>query len=257
MPKGQLNPVVVIGIIVAIGIAIGLLYYQSQPSYTRPVVRQPTLAVSSQPLVNNEIVIDSLYLDKAGYVVIHKDVDGSPGAVIGHSELLSGENNKMRISVDSSQIGSNVFAMLHYDDDNDGVYGFPDEDKPVVLQDKSVVKPIAILQQIPTPTPVSAGETKEFKITIDHSGGYSLSKISVNKGDTVKILAISNQPPHEHGIAIDAYSINQVVMKNSFDSPDVIEFTADKAGTFEIYCKTCDAGPLGAHPWMKGTLEVK
>ncbi|MBI4010033.1 MAG: hypothetical protein HY361_02455 [Candidatus Aenigmarchaeota archaeon] len=256
MPKGQLNPVVAVGIIVAIGIAIGLLYYQSQPPYTPPVVRQPTLAVSSQPLVNNEIVIDSLYLDKAGYVVIHKDVDGSPGAVIGHSELLSDENSKIGISVDSSQVGTNVFAMLHYDDDNDGVYGFPDEDKPVVLQEKAVVKPIAILQQIPTPTPVSAGETKEFKITLDHNVGYSLSKIVVNKGDTVRILAISNQP-HDHGIAIDAYDINQVVVKTSFDSPDIIEFTADKAGTFEIYCKTCETGPLGAHPWMKGTLEVK
>jgi len=108
-----------------------------------------------------------------------------------------------------------------------------------------------------TTTTVSAGKTQEFKIIIDHSGGYSINKISVNKGDTVKILAISNQPPHEHGITIDAYNVNVKVLKNSFADTDVIEFVADTAGEFEMYCKTCETGPLLAHPWIKGTLEVK
>ena len=233
-------------------------YATEQPTPTPiPVeARQATLTVSSQSIADDAIVVDSLYLDKPGYLVVHKDADGKPGPVIGNSNLLSGEKTGIKVAIDASQAGTKVFAMLHYDDDNDGVYGFPDEDKPVVLESSVVVKPISIIQPTPTPT-APAGETKEFKITIDHSGGYSTSKVTVNKGDTVKISAISNQPSHEHGIAIDAYNVNAKVLKNLFSDPDVIQFTADKTGTFEIYCKTCEAGPLGAHLWMKGTLEVK
>lgn len=113
---------------------------------------------------------------------------------------------------------------------------------------------------VPTTTTLPATQTvqtKEFRITIDHNSGYSPNKISVNEGDTVKILVISNQPSHNHGITIDAYSINKAILKSSFTNPDVIEFVADKSGTFEMYCKTCETGPLGAHSWMKGTLEVK
>jgi len=222
---------------------------------TTIAIRQASITVSSQSLVGDEVVVDSLYLDKSGYLVIHKDVDGKPGPVIGHSDLLSGEKTNVKIKIDASQAGTKVFAMLHYDDDNDGVYGFPDEDKPVLLEGKVAVKPIEFIQQ-ETTTTAPAGKTQEFKITIEHNDGYSPNKISVNKGDTVKILAISDQPFHEHGITIDAYNINVKVLKNSFSSPDVIEFIADKTGTFEMYCKTCETGPLGAHPW-KGTLEVK
>ena len=217
--------------------------------------KQSSLTVSPQSLANNEVVVDSLYLDKPGYVVIHKDVDGKPGPVIGHSDLISGEKTNFKVTVDASQSGSRVFAMLHYDDNNNGNYDFPDEDKPVVLAGSVIVKQIAITQQ--TTTSTSSGQTKEFELTIDHSSGYSSNKISVIMGDKVRILATSNQPSHNHGITIDAYNINKAVLKQSFSDPEVIEFTADKAGTFEIYCKTCFDGPLGAHPWLKGTLEVK
>ena len=229
---------------------------QPQPTTEQPtpapVTKQSSLTVSSQALAGDEIIIDSLYLDNSGYLVIHKDADGKPGPVIGHSDLLSGEKSNFKVSIDASQAGTKVFAMLHYDDDNDGVYGFPDEDKPVTLEGNVIVKPISLTQQTTPP----AGEIKEFKITIDHSGGYSPNKISVNNGDTVKILVISNQPSHPHGLTIDAYNINKIVTKSSFTNPDSIEFVADKIGSFEIYCKTCEENNW-SHPWLKGTLEVK
>ncbi len=250
-------PVFLLMVVVVLSGCVGQPQVATEQPAPAPIAKQASLAVSSQSLAGNEIVIDSLYLDKAGYVVIHKDADGKPGPVIGNSELLSGEKTNVKVKIDAAQAGTKVFAMLHYDDDNDGVYGFPDEDKPVALEGNVVVKPISITQSTTAPTPIAVGETKEFKIIIDHSGGYSPNKITVDKGDTVKISAVSNQPFHEHGITIDAYNINKVVLKGSADSPEVIEFTADKAGTFEIYCKTCETGPLGAHPWLKGTLEVK
>ena len=232
--------------------------YTVQPTTTTTTqttaIKQPSLTVSTQSLSNNQVVIDSLYLDKPGYVVIHKDVEGKPGPVIGNSDLISGEKTNFKVTIDATQAGSRVFAMLHYDN-GDGKYTSLDEDKPVVLAGSVIVKQIFL--QHPATTSTSSGQTREFKLTIDHSSGYTPNTFSVNMGDKVRILAISNQPSHNHGITIDAYNINKAVLKTSFSDPEVIEFVANKAGTFDIYCKTCDTGPLGAHPWMKGTLEIK
>ena len=103
-----------------------------------------------------------------------------------------------------------------------------------------------------------AGSVKTIYATIDHSIGYEFTgdgasgtTITVNKEDTVKIITQDNQPRHNHGITIDEYGINQVTSQNP-----VIQFSADKAGSFNIYCKSCDEGPLGSHPWMTGTLVV-
>jgi nitrosocyanin len=97
---------------------------------------------------------------------------------------------------------------------------------------------------------------KEFKISMSHSGGYSPNSFTVNKGDTVRFLANNMQPQHKHGITIDAYSIDTEVDAGPNDAPQVIEFKADKAGQFKIWCKTCLEGPFGDHPWMQGTLTV-
>jgi len=110
-----------------------------------------------------------------------------------------------------------------------------------------------------TASAIPSSTTRNVQAILDHSAGYIFSgdgvsgtTINVNKGDTVVITATSNQPPHDHGIAIDAYGINQLVAQPN----TVIQFVANQAGTFQIYCETCNEGPLGAHPWMTGTLVV-
>jgi nitrosocyanin len=59
--------------------------------------------------------------------------------------------------------------------------------------------------------------------------------IVVKKGETVKIKAINNvkDDPAEHGLAIEAYGIKQVVNRGK---PETVEFKADKAGIFPITC---------------------
>lgn len=110
------------------------------------------------------------------------------------------------------------------------------------------------------PTTSASGTVREIQATISHSDGYYFqgdaatdpTTITVNKGDTVKIITNDLNPSHNHGITIDGYGINQVT-----SSDPVIQFTADKTGTFKIWCQTCLDGPLGAHPWMVGTLVVQ
>ncbi len=95
----------------------------------------------------------------------------------------------------------------------------------------------------------------EVEMAITH-GGYMPNNITVNLGDKVRILAITTDPSHSHGITINELKINKVVSKTSPSDPEIIEFIAGKSGIFEIYCKSCSDGPIGSHPWLKGTLEI-
>ena len=104
----------------------------------------PTIAVNDQSLENDQVKVASFFLDKPGYVVIHADVDGKPGTVIGNSELVSGSYSNFKVIIDATQAGTRVFAMLHYDD-GDGQYEFPGDDTPVKVEDQIVVKPINLV----------------------------------------------------------------------------------------------------------------
>ena len=109
-----------------------------------------------------------------------------------------------------------------------------------------------------------APSLKEFKMLIQHTG-YNPVKITVNKGDTVRILATTGagQEWHKHSVTIDEYSINAVVQTTDTNNPVKIEFVADKSGTFRIYCGTCNdddgwKGKTGStHPDIQAMLEVK
>ncbi|MBI4019836.1 MAG: cupredoxin domain-containing protein [Candidatus Aenigmarchaeota archaeon] len=98
---------------------------------------------------------------------------------------------------------------------------------------------------------------KEFQVTIGHTA-YSPSSFTVTRGDTVRFMAVAapGTESHNHGITIDEYNINQAVTSSA--TPTKIEFVADKAGTFQIYCKTCRDGPFGTgHPDIRATLVVQ
>lgn len=64
------------------------------------------------------IIIDFVLLADRGYVVIHEDVDGDPGEIIGASlRLLPGENEELLIELSRpSEKGEVLYAILHTDD---------------------------------------------------------------------------------------------------------------------------------------------
>ncbi len=71
--------------------------------------------------------------------------------------------------------------------------------------------------------------------------------IVVKKGDTVKIKAINNvkSDPAEHGLAIEAFGVKQVVNRGKAET---VEFKADKAGVFPTTCHL--------HPAHEGTQLI-
>lgn len=92
------------------------------------------------------------------------------------------------------------------------------------------------------------GPVKEF--TVDGTNfAFNPNKITVNKGDTVKITFKDDDGAHN--LVIPDYNVSTKLISEG--SQDTIQFIADKAGTFEYFCS------VGGHreAGMVGTLVVE
>jgi hypothetical protein len=121
---------------------------------TFPINAAPSMTYEDQALMVHDgldphIHIDSVLIDAPGFLVIHADNNGAPGAVLGYAPLLAGHNVNIMIFVDPAAAGSRVFPMLHYDTCEMGEYEFGAVqgcDGPVRVNEAVVVSPLNILQ---------------------------------------------------------------------------------------------------------------
>lgn len=116
-----------------------------------PATAPSALAADEQTSDGTTVVIASVTIPSNGFVAIHADNEGAPGAVIGNSELLqAGENTDVVITLDEALTASGVvWPMIHIDLDGDGEYTFvpPDNaiDVPGITEDGNVaVVPVQI-----------------------------------------------------------------------------------------------------------------
>jgi plastocyanin len=92
------------------------------------------------------------------------------------------------------------------------------------------------------------GEVREFVVS-GQNFSFTPSVITVKKGDKVKITFNNTQGFHD--FKIDEYGVASKQSKSP--TAEVLEFTADKAGSFEYYCSVGSHRAMG----MKGTLKVE
>lgn len=112
-----------------------------------------------------------------------------------------------------------------------GVFVFREEEKETIVPSMT------------TPAPL-----KEFTIS-GKNFSFSPSTITVKKGDRVKIIFQNTDGFHD-------FMINEFgVATKQIRSPgtEVLEFVADKAGSFKYYCSVGSHYSMG----MKGTLVVE
>jgi len=95
---------------------------------------------------------------------------------------------------------------------------------------------------------VTVSQVKEFTIT-GKNFSFSPNSINVNKGDKVKITFINSEGFHD--FVVDEFGVATKQTKSP--TTEVLEFTADKKGSFEYYCSIGSHRSMG----MKGTLIVK
>ncbi len=66
-----------------------------------------------------------------GWVVIHRNEDGSPGEVLGHEAVEEGTSTDVTVTLDEPIESGSYWPMLHVDAGVEGEYEFPGADVPV------------------------------------------------------------------------------------------------------------------------------
>ncbi len=93
---------------------------------------EENMVVVMEQKPGNSVHVSTVYLAEPGYVVIHADNDGAPGAVIGSSSLLkAGENTGITVTItQTTKDGDKLHAMLHSDTDSNGTFSGADQPVP-------------------------------------------------------------------------------------------------------------------------------
>ena len=77
------------------------------------------------------------------------------------------------------------------------------------------------------------GEAKEFKVS-GANFRFSPDTMTIKKGDTVKVIFSNTDASMPHDWVIDEFDTRTSILQPG--ESEIIEFVADKAGTFEFYC---------------------
>jgi len=93
-------------------------------------------------------------------------------------------------------------------------------------------------------------DTKEQAITVEGGSFYfKPNEIKVKKGEKVKITFTNAGGMHD--FVIDEFNVKSEMLQDG--ATTTVEFTPDKAGTFEFYCSVGNHRQMG----MKGNLIVE
>ena len=114
---------------------------------------------------------------------------------------------------------------------------------------RSNQEPLSVEQpnQTLVSTPVPEATIKTFNISAKKFS-FEPAVINVKKGDRVKLVVTSIDAGH--GLAILDFGVNIKLLPNE---TKIVEFTADKSGSFKMFCSViCGSG----HSEMTGTLIV-
>ncbi|MEN9524518.1 MAG: hypothetical protein RL536_587 [Candidatus Parcubacteria bacterium] len=90
---------------------------ENTPSETDVTSAEGNRVVISDQFPGNVVFVSSVSLANGGWVEIHKDNNGTPGAYIGSMYYDSGTNPGGKITLSASTVeGGTYYAMLHSDD---------------------------------------------------------------------------------------------------------------------------------------------
>ena len=132
----------------------------------RPIVSTPSITPTRQPptptqvafinatdqaVVNGTITIAEVRAVQAGWVVIHRDQGGIPGAVIGKTFAPQGTSRNVTVRLETAvNTGDKVWPMLHIDAGTLRSYEFPGPDAPVIVAENIIMQQISVLPPLPT-----------------------------------------------------------------------------------------------------------
>lgn len=99
----------------------------------------------------------------------------------------------------------------------------------------------------PMVSDTAKSSVKEFTVT-GQNFSFTPKEISINKGDTVKVTFKNAEG--FHNFVIDEFNVKTNTIKGG--SQEIVQFVADKTGSFQYYCSVGTHRAMG----MWGTLKV-
>lgn len=163
----------------------------------------PSVSVADQVVLDGSVRINAVVSDGPGFVVIHIDNEGAPGPVAGYRAVNDGVSYNVDIDIDTTVATPVLYAMLHTDSGEVGVYEFgmvEGADGPVRV-DGNVVTPaftVAILDaadalladNMVTVRSVTMSDAGWVVIHADNNGapGPVLGQTLVEAGTTANVM---------------------------------------------------------------------
>jgi plastocyanin len=201
-------------------------------------MNEPAVSVNDQAVLDSRVTIAEVVSRGPGWLVIHLNADGKPGAVIGYAAVKEGTNRDVVVAVDGRRATGGLFAMLHTDAGTVGTYEFPGPDVPVMASGGMVNVPFAVTQAMAQRIDMKASRF-----------AFAPDRVRVKAGIPVELHLLSTDGTH--GIAIPGLNINQRLERGQ---EVVVSFTPTKAGSYPFRCSVmCGQGHLD----MKGELIVE
>jgi len=96
------------------------------------------VTVKDQKVAMGTVSVAEVLSNGPGWLVIHADRAGAPGAVIGWAAVSEGLVKDLVVKIDTAKATPVLYAMLHTDAGKVGTYEFPGADVPVMVDGKMV-----------------------------------------------------------------------------------------------------------------------
>ena len=110
-----------------------------------------SISAADQSGDGSTVLVDEVTIEGgSGFVVVHLDDGGAPGAVLGHAEISEGTSTDVTVTLDSPvDEDVTLWPMLHFDAGEAGTYEVPGPDGPVVLDGDVVMVSIDYTVELP------------------------------------------------------------------------------------------------------------
>lgn len=103
------------------------------------------LRAADQPGDGRSVVVEDVTFSKgSGWIVVHADAGNAPGPILGvSSEQPAGDHVNVIVTLKAPLVvSSNLFVMLHTEDNGDSTFDYPQSDQPAQLNGQVVMVPI-------------------------------------------------------------------------------------------------------------------
>jgi hypothetical protein len=122
------------------------------------------------------VTVEEVVAAEPGWIVIHADQDGAPGAVIGRAAVEAGTNTSVQVEIEAESATDTLYAMLHVDTGTESEHELPDGDPPVQFEGQIVVTPFSVQTE-----ETVGGRANVSVVDSDHEP----DEITVDAGTTV------------------------------------------------------------------------